>query len=130
MVSSASSSNQGTYLGNTDGTGQHVPTPLSSARYATWSSDGSRVAWQNYAGTAGLVVSDPDGTKQVSIPGTSYSGGPTWYDSNTKLVFADSSDIGSYAQLYVARCSAPGPRTRCSQRTRDALTLIRSLVET
>jgi hypothetical protein len=98
----ASSANGGTVIGNADGTGQHMPSALSSARYATWSSDGSRIAWQNIAGRAGLVVSDPDGTQQMWIPSTDYAGGPTWYDSNTKLVFADSSSVGSYAQLYTA----------------------------
>lgn len=107
----ASSSNYGTYLGNADGTGQHVPAPLSSARYATWSSDGSRIAWQNIAGSASLVVSDPDGTHQVWIPNTTYSGGPTWYDSNTKLVFADSNTVGSYTQLYVTSSRGTGSKT-------------------
>ena len=109
----ATSSDYGTYIGNADGTGQNVPTPLSSARYATWSSDGSRIAWQNYAGTAGLVVSDPDGTNQVWIPNTSYSGGPTWYDSNTKLVFADypSNSIASHTQLYAASVLGTGSKT-------------------
>src|SRR5215475_12873933 len=73
----ATSSDYGTTIGNADGTGQHVPTPLSSARFATWSSDGSRIAWQNIAGTAGLAVSDPDGTNQVWIPDTVYASGPT-----------------------------------------------------
>ncbi|WP_345144144.1 hypothetical protein [Dactylosporangium darangshiense] len=109
----ATSSDYGTYIGNADGTGQHVPTPLSSARYTTWSSDGSRIAWQNYAGTAGLVVSDPDGTSQVRIPNTTYSEGPTWYDSNTKLVFADypSDNIASRTQLYVASVLGTGSKT-------------------
>jgi hypothetical protein len=108
----ATSSDYGTYIGNADGTGQHVPTPLSSARYTTWSSDGSRIAWQNYAGTAGLVVSDPDGTHQVWIPNTSYSEGPTWFDSNTKLVFADyPSNDTSHAQLYVASVLGTGSKT-------------------
>src|ERR1044071_5560373 len=74
----ATSSGYGTTIGNADGTGQHVPTPLSYADYATWSSDGSRVAWQNIAGTAGLVVSDPDGAHEVWIPDTTSSQGPTW----------------------------------------------------
>ncbi|WP_238009662.1 DPP IV N-terminal domain-containing protein [Dactylosporangium sp. AC04546] len=99
-------------MGNADGTGQHVPAPLSHARYATWSSDGSRIAWQNIAGTAGLVVSDPDGTNQVWIPNTGWSGGPTWYDSNTKLVFADypSEDIARPTQLYVTSVLGTGSK--------------------
>src|SRR5215470_16713282 len=63
----ATSSDYGTTIGNADGTGQHVPTPLKYADYATWSSDGSRVAWKNIAGTASLVVSDPDGAHEVWI---------------------------------------------------------------
>jgi hypothetical protein len=104
----ATSSDFGTTIGNADGTGQQVPTPLSSARYATWSSDGSRIAWTEYG--IGLAVSDPDGTNQVWIPNTTYAGGPTfggptWYDSNTKLVFADGypSETNAYrTQLFVA----------------------------
>ncbi|MET7395189.1 hypothetical protein ABZS66_17035 [Dactylosporangium sp. NPDC005572] len=107
----ATSSNAGTYIGNADGTGQHVPTALSSALFATWSSDGSRIAWHNGAGTASLVVSDPDGTNQVWIPDTAFSESPTWYDSNTKLVFDDYSSITtSYQQLYVA--SVLGSRSK------------------
>ena len=113
----ATSSGNGTTMGNADGTGQHVPTPLSSADYATWSSDGSRIAWHNYAGASGLVVSDPDGTNQVWIPNTDdatlYSGGPTWYDSNTKLVFADyaNDNLSNHAQLYVASVLGFGSKT-------------------
>ena len=113
----ATSSDYGTYLGNGDGTGQHVPTPLSSAEYAAWSSDGSRIAWRNYAGAAGLVVSDPDGTNQVWIPNTAfatlYAAGITWYDSNTKLVFADyaNDNLSNHAQLYVASVLGVGSKT-------------------
>jgi hypothetical protein len=108
----ATSSDYGTYIGNADGTGQHVPNPLSSARYATWSSDGTRIAWGNYAGTGALVVSDPDGTNQVWIPNTTYSLSPTWYDSNTKLVFVDyPNDNLAHPQLYVASVLGTGSKT-------------------
>ena len=110
----ATSSDYGTTIGNADGTGQHVPTPLKYADYATWSSDGSRVAWQNIAGTASLVVSDPDGAHEVWIPDTTSSQGPTWYDSNTKLVFTDSYQVDTnhyLAQLYVAPVTGTGSKT-------------------
>ena len=108
----AASTDYGTTIGNADGTGQHVPAPLAYARDASWSSDGSRIAWQNIAGTAGLVVSDPDGTNQVEIPNTTHSGGPTWFDSNTKLVFEDDANNGAGpTQLYVASVTGTGPKT-------------------
>ncbi len=109
----ATSSNQGTTLGNGDGTGQHVPPLLSSAESATWSSDGSRIAWQNIAGSASLAVSDPDGTNQVWIRDTVYSTSPTWYDSNTKLVFVDypNNDITGNSQLYVTSVLGTGSKT-------------------
>ncbi len=108
----AALSPSGTVIGNADGTAQHVPTGLANAQYVTWSSDGSRIAWRNRFGNSELMVSDPDGTNQVWIPGA-VGGPPTWYDSNTKLVFATTAASSGviHSQLYVVSMLDPGVRT-------------------
>lgn len=97
-------SNLGVTLQNPDGSNAHSYN-TQYVREASWSSDGSRIAWANSAGLCGINTSAPDLTAVWAMPGAGssadcYGDSPTWFDGNQDLVYSAMS-ASATDQLYV-----------------------------
>ncbi|NUR32074.1 MAG: hypothetical protein HOV83_40560 [Catenulispora sp.] len=98
-------SNLGVTLQNADGSNLHSYT-TQSLRDASWSSDGSRIAWSNLAGLCGIYTSNPDLTSVWAMPGAGsssdcYGDQPTWFNGNKDLVYTALGGSSGTSQLYV-----------------------------
>jgi TolB protein len=87
------------YVMNKDGTNPVRLTISGNIQDASWSPDGSKIAYSDYSAPNGLFIMDPDGTKVTEIQCQSNhiaTFDSAWSPDGTEITYAPSSGAGLY----------------------------------
>ena len=88
------------WLMNADGTGQHRLTP--DGGFATWSRDGSVIAYAPGGGPSGMswiAIMNADGSRQRRLPNTDGGEYPSWSPDGKRIAF--NSNLSGEALMYI-----------------------------